>query len=383
MSAPVPLALPSVGAAERAAVGEVLASGWLAQGPRVAAFEDALARVIDAPHVVATSSGTAALLLALRVAGVQPGDRVLVPSLTYIATVNAVVAAGAIPVFADVDARTLNLDVADAERAIAAEGPVAAVLLVHQLGHPAALGAFRALAKRTGTLLLEDAACALGSTIHGRPIGARAPGERGGAALSFHPRKVVTTGEGGALVTGSAAEADAARAFRDQGADRGAHERQRLGQREPEHYAAPGFNLRMSDLEAAVGLAQLGRLDAMLAARRRLAARYDELLAEVSGIMPFRFEPGIVPNRQSYAVVVDESIAPEGVCAALAERGIATRRAVMAAHLEPAYRAFATRPLETTEALARRALALPLFPDLTDTDQDRVVAALRAATRAR
>ncbi len=379
MSASVPLARPSIGDTEATAVAEVLASGWLAQGPRVAEFERALARVVDAPHVVATSSGTAALSLALRVAGIGSGDRVLVPSLTYIATANAVVAVGAVPVFAEVEADSLNLDVTDCERAIHECGSVAGVLLVHQLGHPAPLDAFRSLATRSGAVLIEDAACALGSRVRGRPVGARADGERGGAALSFHPRKVVTTGEGGALVTGCAEEASAARAFRDQGADRGAHERQRLGQREPERYAAPGFNLRMSDLEAAVGLAQLKRLDAMLAARRRVAARYDALLADAAGVAPFRFAPGIEANRQSYAVRIEAPHSVARVGEVLRARGIQSRRAVMAVHLEPAYRSLATRRLPVTEALADCTLALPLFPDLTDAEQDRVVEALRAA----
>ncbi len=379
MSAVVPLARPSLGDAERAAVAEVLASGWLAQGPRVAEFERALARVVEAPHVVATSSGTAALLLALRGAGIQAGDRVLLPSFTYIATANAVVAAGAVPVFADVEADSLNLDVVDCERALDECGGVAAVLLVHQLGHPAPLDPFRSLAARSGAVLIEDAACALGSRVRGRPVGARADGERGGVALSFHPRKVVTTGEGGALVTGCAEEAAAARAFRDQGADRGAHERQRLGQREPEHYAAPGFNLRMSDLEAAVGLAQLERLDAMLAARQRLAARYDALLADAAGVMPFRFAPGIEANRQSYAVRIEAPRSLARVSDVLHAHGIQSRRAVMAVHREPAYRERNTRRLPVTETLAECTLALPLYPDLTDAEQDRVVEALRAA----
>ncbi len=372
----IPLARPTLGEAESRAAAEALASGWIAQGPRVEAFEKELGRVCGAPHAVAVSSGTAAIYLALRLAGVERGDRVVMPSYTYIATANAVHFAGAEPVFADVEERTLNLSPHDAERALFESG-ARVLLLVHQLGHPASRRRFGELASQYGASLVDDAACALGSAIAGHGVCEAEAGDPSLVALSFHPRKIITTGEGGALLSGSAELAARARVLRDQGADSSAFERQRTDRAGHEHYASPGFHFRMSDLGAAVGLAQLERLPELLGARRRLAERYDELLAEVPGLTVARFDSGEIPNRQSYAVLLPEGRTADEVSAALARRGIGARRAVMAVHQEVAYRHLATRPLPVTERLASRALAVPLFPGLSDAEQDAVVAALR------
>jgi perosamine synthetase len=291
---PIPVMRPWLGPEEAAAAADAVASGWVAQGPRVAEFESAVAARVGAGHGVAVSNCTVALHLALHLLGVGPGDEVVVPSLSFIATANAVRHAGATPVFADVAEDTQNLT--DTTVAPVLTDRTRAVVAVHQAGLPADLGALHRLCDPLGVAIVEDAACALGSTYAGAPIGAHSDL----VAFSFHPRKILTTGEGGLLTTSRADWAARARRLREHGMSVSAAQRHSCGRVVLESYLETGFNYRMTDIQAAVGLVQLGRLDAIVARRRELAGRYHELLADVPGLVTVTDPPHGTTNYQSF-----------------------------------------------------------------------------------
>jgi len=369
---------PWLGAEEAAAAAEAVSSGWVAQGPRVAEFEQAFAAAIGAGHAVAVSSCTAALHLALVVAGVGPGDEVVVPSLSFIATANSARHAGAVPVFADVDEATQNLTPATVEPCLTPRTRV--VILVDQAGVPADLDAMQALCEPRGITVVEDAACAVGSRYEGRPVGARAEL----AAFSFHPRKLLTTGEGGMVVTPSPEVAARLRRLREHGMDLSAAARHASHQPMIEHYLEPGFNFRMTDIQAAIGLVQLGKLGQLIARRRELAQRYQRLLADVPGIRTIT-DPGYgTTNYQSFWVLLPEDfpVSRDELLQQLAEAGVSARRGIMAAHLEPAYEGCAHRPLPISERLTARTLILPLFHELTEAEQDSIVSVVAGASSA-
>ncbi|GAA3398382.1 aminotransferase class I/II-fold pyridoxal phosphate-dependent enzyme [Streptomyces roseoviridis] len=371
----IPVMVPWLGEEEARAASETVLSGWVAQGPRVAAFERAFAERVGARHGVAVSSCTTALHLALLALGLGPGDEVVVPSLSFIATANAVRYTGAVPVFADVDLATGNLTAAgvDAVRT----GRTKAVLLVHQGGVPADVSALRAACAGWGLPLVEDAACAIGSVVDGAPVGKGALL----AAWSFHPRKLLTTGEGGMVTTDDDQWAARLRRLREHGMNVSAAERHASGTPVLESYLETGFNYRMTDIQAAVGLAQLEKLDAMVARRRELAARYAASLADVPGLEPVRDPAYGRSNFQSYWVLLAEDfpVGRDALLGILAEAGVSARRGIMASHLEPAYAGHPAGPLPVTERISRDSLILPLFHTMTEAQQDRVVAVLREA----
>ena len=364
----LPVMRPWLGQEEADAAAQAVLSGWVAQGPRVAAFEQAFAARVGAAEAVAVTSCTTALHLALLLAGVEPGDEVVVPSLSFIATANAVRYAGAVPVFADVDPVTANLTAKTVEAAL---GPrTRAVLAVHQAGVPADIEDLRRTCDPLGLPVLEDAACAAGSVLRDRPVGTGALI----AAWSFHPRKLLTTGEGGMLTTDDPAWAARARRLREHGMSVSAADRHASGTTVLERYLEVGFNYRMTDLQAAIGLVQLGKLDAMVERRRLLAARYRQLLRAVPDLQVVEDPPYGRTNFQSFWIVLpdDFPVDRDEVLAAMLESGISCRRGIMAAHLEPPY-ADAVVDLPVTERLTARSLVLPLFHDLTHDDQDLVV----------
>jgi perosamine synthetase len=369
----IPVMIPWLGEEEAQAASEAVLSGWVAQGPRVAAFERAFAERVGAEHGIAVSSCTTALHLSLVALGLGPGDEVVVPSLSFIATANAVRYVGAEPVFADVDPATGNLTTAtvDAVRTSRTK----AVLVVHQGGVPADVHTLRAACADWDLPLVEDAACAIGSTVGGKPVGHGALI----AAWSFHPRKVVTTGEGGMVTTDDAQWAARLRRLREHGMNASAAQRHASNKPVLESYLEVGYNYRMTDVQAAIGLVQLGKLDAMIVRRRELAARYDALLQGVPGLTPVRDPAHGQSNFQSYWVLPDEDfpVGRDDLLAALAEAGISARRGIMASHLEPAYEGHPCTPLPVTERISRDSLILPLFHTMTEAQQDRVVAALR------
>ncbi len=377
MTQRIPVMIPCLGEEEAQAAADAVRSGWVAQGPRVARFEQEFAALVGAGHGVAVSSCTTALHLALVVLEIGPGDEVIVPSFSFIATANAVRYVGATPVFADVDLSTGNLTVATID---AVRTPrTRAVIAVHQGGVPFDTAALRAAAHGWGLPLIEDAACAAGSTAYGRPVGA-------GSAISawsFHPRKLLTTGEGGMVTVDDPEWAARLRRLREHGMNVSAADRHVSAQPVLEAYLETAFNYRMTDIQAAVGLVQLGRLAELVRHRRALAARYHELLAGIEGLVPVR-DPGYgETNFQSFWVLINPAYGTgrDEVLAELAAAGVSARRGIMAAHLEPAYADVTPGPLPVTERLTRDSLILPLHHALTEDDQDHIVGVLRKLAR--
>jgi perosamine synthetase len=369
----IPVMRPWLGVEEATALQEVITSGWVAQGPRVAAFERALATKVGAPYAVAVSSCTGALHLSLVALAIGPGDEVVVPSLSFIATANVVRYVGATPVFADVDEHTQNLCTATIAPVLTSR--TRAVILVHQGGLPADLDAARHLCEPRGIEVVEDAACALGSTYRGKPIGAHSPL----VAFSFHPRKVITTGEGGMLVTSNESFARRIHRLRDHGVNINAADRHASLEPVLEEFPETGFNYRMSDIQAAVGLVQLTRLDLIVARRRELAHRYQERLADVSGIRAIADPPYGETNFQSFWIVLgkDFPLTRNDLLRKLMSCGISARRGFMAAHLEAAYSDITHGDLSVTERLTHQSIILPLFHELTEDQQDKVIEVLR------
>jgi perosamine synthetase len=371
----IPVMRPWLDAEEATAAAAAVSSGWVAQGPRVAEFEAAFATAIGAGHAVAVSSCTAALHLALVAAEVGPGDEVIVPSLSFIATANAVRYVGAAPVFADVDEATQNLTPATVEPCLTDR--TRAVILVDQAGVPADLDAMQVLCAAHGIRVVEDAACAVGSAYRGRPVGAGA----NLAAFSFHPRKLLTTGEGGMLITPDEEVAARLRRLREHGMDVSAAQRHASRRPVIERYMEVGFNYRMTDVQAAIGLVQLGKLDRLVARRRNLAQRYQALLAGIPDFRTITDPEYGTTNYQSFWVLLPDGfpVSRDELLQRLANAGVSARRGIMAAHLEPAYADHFTTKLPVTEQLTASSVILPLFHELTEKEQDVVISVIRSA----
>lgn len=374
----IPITQPCLGEEEIEAVAQAIRSGWVAQGPLVAKFEAALAERLGVAHVVATSNCTTSLHITLLCAGIKPGDEVIVPSFTFIATANAVLYVGATPIFVDIDPRTYNMDPALIEAAITPR--TRAIIPVDQIGLAAELDAVNEIARRHDLQVIEDAAPALGATYRGRPVGAISPI----TCFSFHPRKSITTGEGGAITTNNGDVAAKARVLRSHGASVSDLARHNANTVTIEQYELLGYNYRMTDIQAAIGTAQLRKLDGILARRRELAERYNQLLAPIEGVTA-PFAPEYAPHTyQSYCVHLNPEVcAPrEVVMERMLAQRIATRRGVMAIHEEPYYvERFGRVSLPVTEAATRQTLLLPLYADMSEEQQDRVVDALRNSVR--
>jgi dTDP-4-amino-4,6-dideoxygalactose transaminase len=351
-------------------VARVLATGYLTQGPKVAEFEGMIARLIGSRYAFAMSSCTTALHLALVAEGIGPGDDVLVPDFTFPATANVVVQQGARPILVDVRTDTYNLNLGDLDARLTPG--TRAIIPVHAFGLPADMAGLMEFARTHSLAVIEDAACALGAVYRNRFCGAM--GDLG--CFSFHPRKSITTGEGGMIVTDDESLAERIRLLRSHGGVR------REGATYFEFEAA-GFNYRMSDLQAAVGVAQMGKLEWVLQRKRELAGQLTALLGggAVTGVTPPVEPEGCLHTYQSYVVMLDDALDRDGVIAAMRQRDIETTLGTYALHAQPYFRrsyGYTAGDLPGSHRVFRQSLTLPLYPQMEPGDLERIVEALES-----
>ena len=376
----IPVTRPFTGDEEKNATAEVVESGWLTQGPRVTEFENKVASYVGASHAIATTSCTTSLQLALELCNITPGDEVILPSYTWIATANVIRMVGARPVFVDIDLDTMNISPAALKGAITKK--TRAILPVHQFGLPADLDAISEIAKPHGITIVEDAACAIGSSYKNQPVG----GLGNLPCFSFHPRKVITTGEGGMLVTEDENMARSARILLNHGAsvsDIAKHKADTVEALLAEEFCEVGYNYRMTNLQGALGVVQMDRLAFILAARNEKAELYSDAFAKLPFVIPPETPKYATPNWQSYAVrICDECpVDRNTVAQRLLNVGIACRPAYMACHVQPEYRGMVSETnLPNTMKALQSLLILPLYPQMTEAEQSYVIKALSDAT---
>lgn len=375
----IPVAKPVLGGEEAAAARRAVLSGWVTQGPEVAAFEREFARYVGAEHACAVSSCTTALHLALLAVGVQTGDEVITVSHSFIATANSIRYCGATPVFVDIERGSFNIDPTLIEAAIT--NRTRAILCVHQLGMPCNLETILTIARRRNLPVIEDAACAAGSEILwsskwekiGKP-------HADIACFSFHPRKVITTGDGGMITTANPEWDKQFRLWRQHGMS--VPDAQRHGAKEVifESYPVLGYNYRMTDVQAAIGREQIPRLAGLVRNRRSLAERYKELLADIAGLQLPEEPAWAHSNWQTFCIGLPDRCDQRQVMQTMLDAGVATRRGVSSVHREAAYAGTdGAQPLPVSEHASDHSIALPLYAQMTHAEQDRVVEVLKAA----
>lgn len=366
----IPLTKPYFDKAEEKAILEVVRSGWVTQGPKVLELEELVAKYTGAKYGVATTSATTSLFLSLYMLGIGPGDEVIVPSLTFIATPNVVVHVGAKPVFVDIDPKTYNLDLDLVEKAITKK--TKAIIPVDQVGLSCDWDHLKKIAKKYKLYLVEDAACATGSKYKGKRIGSVCDP----TVLSFHPRKLATTGEGGMILTNNKDFAKRAKELRHHGMEVSDTKRHQSKKIINESYSEVGYNLRMSDLEAVIGIEQFKKLPKILKKRQKLAKRYTKYLGS-SELLETPFIPEYcTPNWQTYILRLKENkkISRDILMQKLLDAGISTRRGQMACHLETPYRKMYPKlSLPETEIATKQTIALPLYHQMTIKEQDYVI----------
>ena len=369
----IPITKPDLGEEEKQLISQVIESGWVSQGPKVAEFEEIFARYVGARHAVATTSCTTALHAALSVSGIGPGDEVIVPSLSFIATANSVLYCGATPVFVDVDPETCNIDVQKIEETVTRK--TRAIMPVHQMGLPADLDPIKKIAEKNKLLIIEDAACAIGSAYKNTTIG----GHGNIACFSFHPRKIITTGEGGMITTDDPTIAERLRRFRHHGMSVSDIERHMANSVIIETYPELGYNYRMTDMQAAMGIGQMKKLSFLLDARKQMARMYDNELGKIPHIRIPQVPSYARHNYQSYWIELLDSapVDRNTLMAKLLEKGIATRRGIMAIHRELCYQAYAGIYLPNTDRLTDNTLLLPLYPALSAEEQTFIINSIK------
>lgn len=366
----IQLAKPSTDEDEIGEVASVLATGNLTQGPKVEEFERGVADLVGARHAFATTSATTALHLSLVALGIGPGDDVMVPDYTFPATANVVIQQGARPILVDIDPGTFTMDPGDLERKLTSSAR--AVMPVHAFGLAADMDPITSIAQSRNLAVIEDAACALATTYRGRPVGVL--GTLG--CFSFHPRKSITTGEGGMITTDSDELADVIRLLRSHGG-------RRVGNRFT--FEAAGFNYRLSDILAAVGVAQLRKLDRLLARRRSIAEQYRALLADEERLVLPQLPEWDGHVYQSFVVLLEPRIGRDHVIRQLADGGVESTLGTYALHREPFFverYGYTPGDLPRSDEVFRRALTLPMYPDMREDDPEYVVARLTASLSA-
>jgi perosamine synthetase len=371
----IPIAKPYLTADEAQAAYDTILTGWITQGPRVAEFEEKFAKYTGAKFAVAVSNCTTALHLAMIVAGVKEGDEVICPSMSYVATANSIKYVGAKPVFAEVNPKTYNLDVVDTERKITSK--TKAILLVHQIGMPADIDAFTKLADKYNLKLIEDAACAAGSAYQNKKIGSHSEL----VCFSLHPRKVISTGDGGFITTNRDDYYQRMKLLRQHGMsvnDRVRHESSKVIF---EDHIEVGYNYRMTDIQASVGIKQLEKLDWIVAERRKIALQYNEAFSDIDFIRLPVEEEGYFSNYQSYSVYLKGNcpIGRNELMQKMLDAGIATRRGIMTSHRETAYKTeYADVSLPISENACDNSIILPLYIPMKSEDVKRVIETFKA-----
>jgi len=374
----IPIAKPYLTNAEADEASRVVLSGWVAQGPKVKEFEEKFAEYTGARYAVAISNCTAALHLSMIVSEIGAGDEVICPSMSYIATANSIRYTGATPVFAEVDPVNFNLDPEDAESKITSR--TKAIMIAHQIGMPADIDAFKEICARHNIKLIEDAACASGSSYKGKKIGSHSEL----VCFSFHPRKVITTGEGGMITTSNEKLRDRLKLLRQHAMASSSIDRHNTSSALSEDHVELGYNYRMTDIQAAVGIVQLSRLDEIVMERRNIAANFIRNLSDIKWLMMPEEKEGFFTNYQSFAVRVhnDSPVSRDELMLRLGEKGISTRRGVMTAHRETAYKdLYSKLSLPVSESASDNSLMLPIFVPMLKDDIGKIIEGVREIFR--
>lgn len=370
----IPVAKPFLNQEEAQAAYDTVMSGWVTQGPRVQEFEEKFAAYVGSQYAIALSNCTTALHLALKISGIQANDEVICPSMSYIATANAIKYLDAVPVFAEVN-EDFNLEASDVAKKITPK--TKAILLVHQIGMPANIDAFQALAKKHHLMIIEDAACAIGSMYQGKKIGTHSDL----VCFSFHPRKVITTGDGGMITTNRKDFADRLKLLRQHGMSVNPLQRHQSGKMIFEDHLEVAYNYRMTDIQAAVGIKQLEKLDHIIAERRKIALKYHEALKQYAFLKIPEEKEGYYSNYQSYSIFLKEDapISRNELIEKLLEKGISTRRGVMTAHRETAYKnEYAHVQLPLSEKFSDQSIILPLYVPMKDEEINLILSSLKS-----
>lgn len=370
MTMKIPVAKPFLGVEEAQAAYDVILTNWVTQGPKVQELEERFAAYTGAEYAVAVSNCTTALHLAMIVAGIGEGDEVICPSMSYIATANSITYVGATPVFAEVDPTTYNIDPKDVLRKISSK--TKAVLIVHQIGMPADIEAFQRLCKEHNLQLIEDAACAAGSAYHGKKIGSHADL----VCFSFHPRKVITTGDGGVITTHREDYYQRLKLLRQHGMSINDRVRHLSTKVMIEDHVEIGYNYRMTDIQAAVGIQQLLKLDKIVEQRTAIAMKYHNAFADIAEIRLPEVPANCVTNWQSYSIYLKPecSLGRNELMQNLLDRGISTRRGVMLTHRETAYAERCKNlSLPASEDASERSIIIPLYVPMHDDEVNYVI----------